>query len=351
MGYKEGRWIFKAKESYFSSNSNYNRAGEEVSLPSNGYFQTFTSSFSLTHDVSKRLSLYTIFDAVYGKSRDAQFERTRFIPTEIKFGGDFLLTKIWFNVVPEAQLTIPITTVSDTTDEVILNEGAVETKLGLYLSKHTKWLSGYAYGGYIYRSDGRSSLFSYDFQLLKSLNTVQIAAGLWGYYSLTDDIYILETQRRDVVTSRVNGGSLRFYSVNPNITEIGGSIGFPLFDGIFSRLGLSTTMAGERTAAGSTIWATLSYTFGSTTKSPMYQEQKREDFVPETYPDEKFYHEQVKDIPAEAQKIEPEETLPPPRRSKKLQKPGTTEIMKKKRSGPPVEVKLRTIKRKKNNTQ
>lgn len=274
------------------------------------------------------------------------------MPTEIKFGGDFLLTKIWFNVVPEAQLTVPITTVSDTTDEVILNEGAVETKLGVYLSKHTKWLSGYAYGGYVYRSDGRSSLFSYDLQLLKSLSTVQIAAGLWGYYSLTDDAYILEPQRRDAITSRVNGGSLRFYSVNPNLTEIGASVGFPLFDGVFSRFGLSTTMAGERTAAGTTIWATLSYTFGSTAKSPMYREQKREDFVPETYPDEKFYHEQVKDIPAETPKVESAETPPPTiRRSKKLQEPGTAEVLKKKQSGAPVEVKLRTIKRKKKNTR
>lgn len=308
LGYKDGRWVFKLKESYFTSSSNFNRLGTVKPLPPNQSFSTLTSSLSITHDLSNELSLFAVLDAVYGRSVGSDFERTRFAPTEVKLGADFLLWESFINVVPEFMLTVPITSIAKDTDEAIVSDGVFEARAGAYISNHFDWISGYAYGGLAFRSGGRSMLFPYEVQLVKAFDSLQISSGFWGYVSILDDEFTSVPGNRTGVTDRVNGGSYRFYSVNPTMMEAGGALGLALGDQTYGRLGLSHTLAGEQTANGFTVWLSVSYSFGAdeqigeskhrekVKKIKKIEEQKQKEFQPDTYKEEKYFEDSVQII-------------------------------------------------------
>ena len=91
LGYKEGRWLLKAKESYFSTSSNFDKDGIKKELTNGQSLTLLTTSISATYDINDKISLFSVLDLVYGKSVGVDFSRTRFTPTDLKLGGDFLL--------------------------------------------------------------------------------------------------------------------------------------------------------------------------------------------------------------------------------------------------------------------
>ncbi len=296
FGYKEGRWIFKAKESYFSTHRNFDKQGLTKDLTTDQSLTLFTTTASITYDVSNKISLFSGLDAVYANSNGYDFQRTRFSPTDFKAGSDFLLWSSFVDLIPEFVVTVPILTVDPNTDDAILSEGVLEFRGGSYLSKRFSFLSTYLYLGYAMRNDGRSSLMPYDFQIFKSFKFVQLSAGIWGYESLQDDAKTDIPADRNIVLARVNASSQRFYSVNPSLTEVGGSIGFTLGSEMFTRLGYSHTLTGVNTAYGDTFWLSLSYILGGATKSRFYESKRNQemgsaDFTPETYQEEKVFDE------------------------------------------------------------
>lgn len=303
LGYKEGRWILKAKESYFDTSKNFDKNGVSKDLTNNQSLTLLTTSLSATYDISQNISLFSALDSVYGKSIGYDFSRTRFTPTDFKLGGDFKLLSTIVDIIPELMVTIPIVTVSNTTDELIPSDGVIELKVGGYVSKRFDWFSSYGYLGYASRDDGRSSLMPYEIQMLKSFESFQLTAGVWGYESLSDDTKTKTPAERNIVTARVNGSSFKFYAVNPSVTEAGGSIGFGLGSDIFARAGYSHTILGANTAYGDTFWASLSYSFGGApTQGPFHEikrikekaeEKKVKEFTPETYEDESVFDEAV----------------------------------------------------------
>lgn len=341
------------KTSYFSTNSNYTNSGSTQKLAGDSYYDHYLTNLSVSHDLTPSFSAYGILDGVYAKSQDRSFQRTRVAPSDIKLGFDFNLVDGPIGFVPEAQVTIPLSQVSESTDEVIVSEGALEGKVGSYISAHFDWLSGYAYAGYLYRSGGRSSLLPYEIQAVKDFDGPQVSIGVWGYQTLAQDTYTDSRAQRDVVTARVNGGSFRFYSINPSLTEAGFSFGLPFSDTYFVRLGAQTTIRGQNTASGSTLWLSLSTSFGSS-KREVYrqrakeeqkkQEKKKKDFIPESYDDENLFQQELERKP-EPVKAPPNIETSSPKR--KLQEPGATKIGNPAPSGPPIDVKLRSSKPKK----
>src|SRR5690606_22158505 len=99
----------------------------------------FTTSLSATYDIADNVSLFSIFDAVYAQSVGSDFERTRFTPTEAKFGADFLLLSSVIDIVPEFMIIVPFVPVDIDTDEIIPAEGVFEIRGGGYLSKRLDW--------------------------------------------------------------------------------------------------------------------------------------------------------------------------------------------------------------------
>ncbi len=302
LGYKEGRWLLKAKESYFSTKSNFDKNGVSKELPNSQSLTILTTSISATYDLYDTVSAFAIFDMVYGRSVGYDFSRTRFTPTDLKLGGDFLLLSTFADVVPEVMVTIPLVSISSTTDEMIPSEGTYEIRAGSYISKHFDWLSTYAYLGYASRGDGRSSLLPYELQFLKLFESFQVSFGIWGSESITDDENTSNPAARNSTTVRVNGSSLKFYAINPSVTEVGGSVGFGVGADMFARLGYSHTILGANTAYGDTFWASLSYSFGGSPRvyhretkkhQEKIEEKKKKEFKPESYEEESVFDEAV----------------------------------------------------------
>lgn len=353
LGYQEGRTVLKVKTSYFSTQANYTDSGFQQSFLGDSYLRTFTTTFSATHDFSDSFSAYALLDTVYAQSQDRSFQRTRFIPTDLKLGTDFKLVDEDWGLVPEVQVNIPLTTVAEGTDEIVVSDGVFEARAGAYLSSHFDFLSGYLYGGYAHRSGGLSGLLPYELQLVKGLGNTQVSLGVWGFESLTDDQFTNQRSRREAITNRVNGGSLRFYSINPSVTEVGGSFGLPIGEALFLRLGAQTTLRGKNTAQGSTFWVSLSTNFSSSTAAEnrkrvreerRRQEQKKREFVPETYEDEVIFQQEIEKQTSPSRKRTPEITPSSPSR---LSGPGETRFEDSSSGGPPVDVKLRSNKPKK----
>lgn len=354
LGYQEGRTVLKVKTSYFSTQANYTDTGLQQSLIGDSYLRTITTTFSATHDFTDGFSAYALLDTTYAQSQDRSFQRTRLIPTDLKLGTDFSLVDEDWGLVPEVQVNVPLTSVSETTDEIVISDGALEARAGAYLSSHFDFLSGYLYGGYAYRGNGLSSLFPYELQLVKALGSTQISLGVWGHESLTEDQFTNQRTKREAITNRVNGGSLRFYSINPSVTEAGGSFGLPIGDSLFLRVGAQTTLRGKNTAQGSTFWLSLSTNFSSskaaenrkrTREEQKRQEQKRREFVPETYEDEVIFQQEIERQTTPSNKKTRPEIIPS--RPSTLSGPGETRFQESSAGGPPVDVKLRSSKPKK----
>ena len=114
----------------------------------------------------------------------------------------------------------------------------------------------YGYAGYENRGDGRSALLPWLVGLdWKATSAWSLDAEIGGFRSISDDEFKANDQtiRRTSVTNKVDGGSLRYYSVNPNLTDVKIEARFAASRDFTIQAGLAQTLAGQNTAQGMTI--------------------------------------------------------------------------------------------------
>lgn len=253
-----GRITLSAESEYFWTKSNYDDVGVSRPLPSSNSYSNLTNTFAATYFKEGGWALTGGAGFAYASSSSLE-DRTSGKITNFLARAQKLISFSPLRLVPQADLVATTQRVSPETDEVLSHEGAHSVRIGSWLTYDFRLIRTYGYAGFDYRDDGRSSLLPWAGGLGFKTTPWSFTIELNGYQSLTDDEYTDTPLQRTIVTNKVSAGSLRYYSVNPNLIEARAQGGFKFADNYNFNFGYAQTLAGENTAEGQSVFLGLTY--------------------------------------------------------------------------------------------
>ncbi len=226
----------------------------------------------------------------HATSDDGTFQRTASELNEVTFG--FMVTPYYAvntKVYLELMGTVALNTFDDTTDEVITGEGTHSALTGTKISHMLSFFEIFGSLHLQYFSDGRSARTPWRVGSTVHLGTLKLIGSIFGYQSITDDKSTDTPTDRTNVTSRVNGSSQRYYSINPSLLDTQAGIGFQPFPDLQVELGATKTINGESTAEG--LGAYLSVTMywgGDDGDTASFRKQRRKILRQKPQPEDRF---------------------------------------------------------------
>lgn len=251
--------------SYFDSAANFDpEDGTFVRLGDEKYYKALSIGVLWDQVVSKRAAWRFGFNAAQSESFDGSFVRKNSALTDIMLGYQFFWIARPFKLKPELFISYPVKSVEVTTDESIASEGVPTAKLGLWMQKKWLTLDNYAYVGATYRAEGRSALAEYAVGTKKDLEGLEFGAEVRGFESVTDDEFTDTPTKRTVVTDKVNGGSLKYYGINPSLLSANFTVGLQMSDAFSLQGGYGFDIQGKSMAKGTTIFFNLIWDLNAT---------------------------------------------------------------------------------------
>jgi hypothetical protein len=217
----ENRWSFLTSGQYFKSTSNFNKNGNIADLPGGNSFQLIDLTGTRGYGLSDAINLYGGLNIGNSQSKGSDATRTNSSVNNIIAGAEFLIPMDGFQLIPEVSGLADLEKLSDTQDSVMNSEVSNELtgKLNVQMALRDFLLFGY--GGYNYRTGGRSQLFLWGVNGELALSKFTLGGEIFGFQSVSDDVDkgTPAEANRDAFRLRVNGGSARFYSVNPSVVD------------------------------------------------------------------------------------------------------------------------------------
>lgn len=264
---RENRYEIRGEFSYFTSESNY---GSGAQVPDDGSFTNALTSTQVLFDLNPDLRLYG--GAVYGwtEADDGYESRTHSGFSEVSLG-----TQYWFRLplvylVPQGDFTAPTFRVDEYSDDPLIGEGAMKVRAGGWAIFRLGLVRPFVYAGFEYRDEGRSHLLPYRVGLQFKQKMFWLQGEYRGHQTVMDDENSDLRQDRDLYLHQVNGGSYRYYAINPSVGE--GAVEAGLQVGSFGvKAGFAMTATGDNAAEGWTALVGVSF---SPTPAPV---ERRED--------------------------------------------------------------------------
>lgn len=278
--YKARSWSLDFQTTYYNATANYARGGGEyVSLPDGSKYTLLDFDFGSRYVPSSNWAVYATAQVSNAESQDSFETRRNSTFTKAVLGTDFLIySSKRLDFYPDFSLTLPIERVDATVDETLNREGAIEASARMIGRLHWRSLEPYAFLGFTYRDEGRSSLMPYGLGIEFQLTKWSFGGEVRGYQSVIKDKFTETPQERESVAGR-NGGALRYFSVDPALLETNLWVRGQLNDIWGLKVGGGTSLNGANTSAGWNVIASLSYTFqtGSSTRSRSWRKRPTED--------------------------------------------------------------------------
>lgn len=253
-----------AEASYFNTTSNYDASGGSFTELDNGrYYRLIQTQMGGEYYFIPHASLVGQFGFARAESSDGTFTRSRSQPTEVLLGGRYAWAEDYYHLIPEFLFTYPLNRVDVGADDVLTGEGAMQFQAGAWLEAKFGVMVPYGYIGYNYLDGGRASHVAYNIGLAYRPPGWNFAVESFGIQRVGEDENTSLPAVRNALTTQVDGGSMKFYAVNPNFwaarvigeADLGQSF----------RLGASFdhTLNGANTARGWTALVRLEYAFGA----------------------------------------------------------------------------------------
>lgn len=271
--YRRDRWDFELSTQYFYSEANYpSSGGSSQNLPSGNHYSLWDLNLESRYMPRSDWSLFGWGKLSNSESKDSLATRSNSSITEIAAGMDFMMYNGAFQLVPEFIAIIPLEDVDPNSDAVLNSEGVFEFHSRLIAQKDFGSFRGYGWAGFNYRGDGRSFLLPYGLGAQFKLQRMRLGAELFGYRSITDD-----TEDTVVRTGYINGanaGSMKFYSVNPNLLDSQVYWNWLVSPKWTLQVNGGTTLTGSNMAAGFHVGGFIRYSFDMTegySEEPAYE--------------------------------------------------------------------------------
>ena len=210
------------KTEFYRSNSNYTEYLKYNDLPDDNQFQYFGFHPSIHYSpFSNYMNFHIFSENFYASSKTSNINRDVFRPATV--GGGISFHHKFKNLYAGIELRggVPLYGNFQSTDEMIVGDGAYFIEPGLsFLFQPSKMFYLYYNSAFRYRFFSLSSLLYNRFGGV--LETQYINAGFSAnfFFSIIPDSYTQRPEERWDLTKKVNGGSYKFYSVNPSAFSV-----------------------------------------------------------------------------------------------------------------------------------
>lgn len=249
--FKEGQFDLDIETQYYKSTANFDADGNKIDLVTGNYYQTIDFSSSIRWGFTDDLGFKAGFNVGNAESSNFVATRTNSLFNRIDVGADYmLLDTSTFQMFIELMYSHLLEKVSQTGDQVLTSNGASEIKPTLYARMDFDDFYPYAYIGANRRSEGLSTLFTYGGGGEFRFENFGLGAGINGFTSVTDDQYTHQALIRDNVTTNVNGGSKKYFSINPSSLSSELFMNFAIVDEAFIKLYAIYDVAGSNMSQG-----------------------------------------------------------------------------------------------------
>ncbi len=204
----------------YLTTENFDSNSKVAGLAASGSYTLLDIPMGLRYNVQPTWAIEAELKASYAQSESSQLltgaERTNSEIHEARLSTDVLFETNGFDFIPEFELTIPFSKITTNTDAVMLGEG-VQTMTGkIHLQTEFGQSDFFSYIGYQKRDGGRSDLLPWSIGMGWNSGRTLLGARLFGFQSISDDKDKNFRCTREALNNKVNGGSLKFYSINPS---------------------------------------------------------------------------------------------------------------------------------------
>ncbi|MBX3032715.1 MAG: hypothetical protein KF865_02245 [Bdellovibrionaceae bacterium] len=322
-----GEWESRFGAGYFITDRNYDPTGQEKSLPSNSSYSLMEAGANARYVLSPSWSLTGDLALGYAESKALNINRSNSGLTGARLGIEYATGFESFDLIPEFSSYFPMEKVDLNQDKAMISEGVSETLFNMNMQAAFENFVLYGSLGYLMRDEGRSDLAPWGVGFEFPLTNSSLGARLFGHESISNDIDhgdVTSENLRQSTSARVNGGSLKFYGINPSLIATEGYVNFNLSGAFGVSLGAGLTLKGADTAAGYHLQAALIYRFKPRPKSLRPRQENRlsidpyvDQFVEDTNDgvDQKLFQPTPKPLPKHLlPPLPPEPKNPPPKK-------------------------------------
>jgi hypothetical protein len=253
---------------YFTSSANYDSNGSKQNLISGASLTNIETNMNIRYLFWDRLGLSTGLTFNNVDTNNGVQSRTKSALTYYNIGADLEIyhTFNWSFYV-DGSYKIANEEIDIRGDDAVASDGASEAQLaGVAVFQNNDWRF-YGKAGYDYRAEGLSSLVRYGAGGDIALGAFRIGLNFPGYTSVSDDEKTSTPIDRDLLTTRVNGGSRRYYAINPNSLEGQLYATYNWGQDLTVKIYGGSTIIGSNSAEGLTGGFSLNWGFGPTKKT------------------------------------------------------------------------------------
>lgn len=338
--FRRGTYDFGFETRYEKTTANYLSSGNTYrALPYDQSLELFNYNLKVKYDLSRRSSWYSSLGIASATSMGIDARRTNSGVSDATIGYIFMPYNDTFDLITDFSVLAPFNKISENTDSALNNEGVVQATALLRVQKDFSWLAGYSYIGGTYRQT-RSALLPWGVGAEVQTPEWTFGGKVFGFQSITDDADTATKTQRLIVNDRVNGGSLKFYSVNPSWIDSDAYVKFTTAGGLSFAGDVGTTISGSSYAAGMHFGIGVYYAWDS---EPRYylKTSTTEDGIGSERKVRKF-QEEVNDGVDQTIFERRRATPPPAATEENVVKPAPVD------SGKDMQIKLRKTKRRRN---
>ena len=272
---KKQPFSIQIQTEYFNTTSNYKLLGEYQNLTKENFLTYVSNNLSADYSFFPWLNVEAFFNTMWASSFTDNTLRNKFGITHSGLGFSLLHRFSYFQVGLGFKGGAPLHQIYPQTNEIVLGDGAYFANYHLtFAYEHPSKLFHIFYNtNFLYRSFGLSSILFNNIGL--NFNTSVINAGLAAQFfmsALSQDTYTHSPNTRWGITDRVNGGSYKFYSVNPGALSFTGwmewklrSINFKVYTNIDTY--------GQNYAKGMTLGIVTRLKWNTKKRAKSYSEQ------------------------------------------------------------------------------
>lgn len=278
--YLHHSWQFDLQTTYYQATANYTKDGGKFdSLPSGYGYQLLDFDMGARWIPLTNWGVYASTRVSNAESKDLITTRRNSSFTQAVLGTDYLMNSSSrkYELIPDFSLTLPMERIDTQSDEVLNREGAIEATARLISRAHWGRFSPFAFIGFTYRDEDRSSLLPYGLGSELQFTGWALGGEIRGYETVIKDKYTNDRIKREVIAPQ-NGGALHYYAVDPSLLETNIWMRTRFMESWSFKFGGGTSLTGAATSAGWNVFAGLSYSFQpSSSQAPSYPLKKEED--------------------------------------------------------------------------
>ncbi|MEK6628893.1 MAG: hypothetical protein AABY53_09725 [Bdellovibrionota bacterium] len=251
---------------YFKTSSNFGRSGEKQALPANSSLQAVNLQTAARYVLFNDTGIFGGLNFGNVESNNGITARTNSRLTNISAGLDYqIVQSSSWSLFTEVAYVYSNERIDLNQDSALASDGASEFAAQLVGIIRSQNFRNFARIGYDYRTEGLSHLLLYGFGSEYLIGDSSAGVEFAGLSSVKDDQQTNTPLIRETLTSRVNAGSKKYFSINPNSLETHLYYSYAFNPDLSFKLSLGTTIVGSNSADGNFVGLAFNWGFGGET--------------------------------------------------------------------------------------